>query len=248
MRESVVFEKASILCYRIFDIADEIHLETARKKLAADTRRMRLTRAGSEYLQLRNPPLTIELGKRTLELRNEQLTVDAVARMFEHGAVSIILRVPLPPGSTPESLVPLADELFDSLAVDQLSLELTNVLRRDLANALEREHLWEQSESYTVIFVEKIEGNPTAAQILERVDLARLLLGETGLMQLSSQERADLAAELLASLDGQADEDAGQAWAEEIERRARRALADPDGGLDWDTVREELRAELPRKG
>ncbi len=192
MRHSVVFEKASILCYRIFDVADEIHLEKARKKLAADTRRMRLTRAGSENLQLRNPPLTIELGKRTLELRNEQLTVDAVARMFEHGAVSIILRVPLAFGTTSDSLVPLADELFDSIAVDQLSQELTNVLRRDLADALEREHLWEQSESYTVIFAEKIQGNPSAGQLLEQVDLARLLLGETGQSQLSPQERAEV--------------------------------------------------------
>ncbi len=192
MPDNVVLEKASILCYRIFDVADEIHLEKARKKIAADTRRMRLTRAGSENLQLRNPPLTIDLGKKTLELTNEQLTVDAVARLFEHGAISIILRVPLASGTSLDALVPLADELFDSLAVDQLSVELTNGLRRDLVDALEREHMWEQSETYTIVFVEKIEGSPTAAQILERVDLARLLLGETGPDQLSRQERAEV--------------------------------------------------------
>jgi hypothetical protein len=192
MPDRLILEKASILCYRIFDIADEIHLEAARRLLAADTRRMRLTRAGSEYLQLPNPPLTVDLGTRELQLKHQTETVEAVARMFEHGAASIILRVPVAPGTSPEALIPLADELFDSPAVDALSLELMNGVRKDLDSALERGHLWDQSESYTVVFVESFRGDPTATEVMERVDLARLLLGETGTQTLSQQERAEV--------------------------------------------------------
>lgn len=61
------------------------------------------------------------------------------------------------------------------------------------------------------------------------------------------QDRADIIAELLASLDGEADEDVEAAWAAEIERRARAALADPEGGEAWDAVRDELRADLDGK-
>ena len=61
------------------------------------------------------------------------------------------------------------------------------------------------------------------------------------------QERADIIAELLASLEGEADEDVEAAWAVEIERRARAALADPHGGEPWDAVRDELRADLDDK-
>jgi hypothetical protein len=187
-----ILERGYILCYRIFDIADEIQLEVARGVLAADTRRMRLNRAGSEYLQLPDPPLSIDLGVRTLQLAQGVHEVEVMARMFSHGAASIILKVPIASGTTPIDLVPLADQLFDSPAVDALSLELMNGLRRDLSAALDRQQLWNQTESYTIIFVEKMQGDPTAAQVLAHVDLPRLLLGETEAVNLSAQERAEV--------------------------------------------------------
>jgi len=61
------------------------------------------------------------------------------------------------------------------------------------------------------------------------------------------QDRADIIAELLASLEGEADEDIEAVWAAELERRARAGLADPAGGEPWDAVRDELRADLDRK-
>jgi putative addiction module component (TIGR02574 family) len=66
-------------------------------------------------------------------------------------------------------------------------------------------------------------------------------------LALSLDERADVAAELLASLDDAAAEhpaDVEAAWAAEIERRARRALANESGGLAWADVRRRAEAEL----
>lgn len=67
---------------------------------------------------------------------------------------------------------------------------------------------------------------------------ARNLLIEA--MNLSVRDRADLVAELLASLDGDVDPDVEAAWAEEIERRARDVLAGKGKGVDWDTFRRKL--------
>ncbi len=66
-------------------------------------------------------------------------------------------------------------------------------------------------------------------------------------MALSVKERADLAAELLASLDEAAAEDPAEveaAWAEEIERRARRVVSGESVGLPWDEVRRRAKAAL----
>ena len=52
-----------------------------------------------------------------------------------------------------------------------------------------------------------------------------------------------LAADLLASLDGEPDADADAAWAAEIERRARDAIANPDDDIRWETVHAELHAD-----
>jgi putative addiction module component (TIGR02574 family) len=69
-------------------------------------------------------------------------------------------------------------------------------------------------------------------------------------LALPLDQRADVAAELLASLDDAAAEhpaDVEAAWAAEIERRARRALADESAGVPWDDVRRRAEDELRRQ-
>ncbi|MDA1095296.1 MAG: addiction module protein [Acidobacteria bacterium] len=59
-------------------------------------------------------------------------------------------------------------------------------------------------------------------------------------LDLPVDERADLAAELLASLDGDGPEDQAaveEAWAKEIERRARRVMSGESQGIPWEEVR-----------
>lgn len=63
-------------------------------------------------------------------------------------------------------------------------------------------------------------------------------------LQLSTEDRARIAAELLASVDGPPDPDADAAWATEIERRARRALAGQSTGTDWETVKKRVEDSL----
>lgn len=68
-------------------------------------------------------------------------------------------------------------------------------------------------------------------------------------LTLPIQERADVAAELLASLDDAATDDAAAveaAWALEIERRARRVMAGESSGTAWEEVRRRAEAELRR--
>ena len=188
MPAPLIVERGFVLCYRLFDVADEIALEPASRLLAEDTRRLKFSRVGSQYLRFADPPLSAELGKRALVLRPGTTMVDGVARVFDHGAISVILRVPIPAGTSMHGLVVLADELYDSPAVDSLALELLDGLRHLLTPVLVRPHLWEQSESYTIIFVQEIAGHPSASALLERADLARLLLGETDPEPLSARE------------------------------------------------------------
>lgn len=64
------------------------------------------------------------------------------------------------------------------------------------------------------------------------------------------QERADVAAQLLASLDEAASADPAEveaAWAEEIERRARRVMAGETAGIPWEDVRRRAEAELRQR-
>lgn len=66
---------------------------------------------------------------------------------------------------------------------------------------------------------------------------------------LPSAERAEVAAELLASLDDTGTDvaDIEAAWATEIERRARRVLAGESQGIAWEDVRRRADDELRRR-
>ena len=64
---------------------------------------------------------------------------------------------------------------------------------------------------------------------------ARSLLAQA--MRLSVRDRADLVAELLASLDGDVDPEVETAWAMEIERRARLSLTGKGDAADWTAFR-----------
>ena len=187
-------ESAQFRCFRLYDVADGLDLERARALVKAEgSSRLRLKREGSEYVQLSSPPLTLDLGARTLLVGGAPVEVRVSARLFHHGAVSVCARVPVPAGATLESLVPVADELYDSTLVDALCLDEVGKLRTILTEAFDDPHLWEQHEAYTVLFVTAMEGAPaTGAQLLAEPVLARLVMGESLAPQLSLAETREV--------------------------------------------------------
>jgi hypothetical protein len=69
-------------------------------------------------------------------------------------------------------------------------------------------------------------------------------------LRLPVRDRADVAAELLASLDDAPPDDpeeVAKAWAVEIERRGRRVLAGDSAGLHWEGVKQGLEGRLAKK-
>ncbi len=77
---------------------------------------------------------------------------------------------------------------------------------------------------------------------------AQQLLREA--LTLPVEERADVAAELLASLDEAPPEDAAEveaAWAREIEQRARRVMSGESTGEAWEDVRARVVQRLTER-
>jgi putative addiction module component (TIGR02574 family) len=68
-------------------------------------------------------------------------------------------------------------------------------------------------------------------------------------LTLPVDERADVAAELLASLDDASEDPAAvqSAWAKEIERRGRRVLAGESAGEPWEDVRDRVQRRLRQR-
>jgi len=62
-------------------------------------------------------------------------------------------------------------------------------------------------------------------------------------LQLNVEDRAKMAAQLLASLDDQP-EDVREAWASEIRRRLAEADVEPENDEDWRAALGEIRREV----
>jgi putative addiction module component (TIGR02574 family) len=66
-------------------------------------------------------------------------------------------------------------------------------------------------------------------------------------LKLGVGERAELASELIARLDAEADEGAEAAWVVELEERAARARSGQDPGTPWAEVRDRLERDLKKR-
>lgn len=186
---------AEFVCTRIYDVADGIALEACRAavtKGGTAARRLTLQREGSEYIQLSDPPLGVELGTFPLAVQSATQQVKVAARLFSHGAISITVRVPVAPGAALESLIPLADELYDSKAIDGLASDELEKLRALLKAHFEAPHAWSTNEGYTTLFVRKLEGADTGEQLLAAPCLTRLLLGEVKESVLAPSEEREV--------------------------------------------------------
>lgn len=63
-------------------------------------------------------------------------------------------------------------------------------------------------------------------------------------LRLGAKARAEIASELLASLDGPADPDAEQAWAAEIERRVKALEAGTETLESWKDVKHRIASKV----
>jgi hypothetical protein len=192
MAEPLIVEQGFLHAYRVFDVADEIDLDQAVKLSKTAAVRLKLQREGSQYLEMPNPPVAFLLGNHPLGLKGGPVSAEVVARLFDHGAVSVQVRIPIAAGTSLAALVEVADEVYDSRGVDELSRAQADALCTQIALAMKSAHTWEGSESYHVVFVERFRTRPTSEEVLADASLARLILGETGAKKLSGHEHYDV--------------------------------------------------------
>ncbi len=182
MSEALTVRKASFLSYRLFEVGDEVDLVRAVGLLGGGTGRRRPARERSEALEIPNPPLAVPLGRKTLLVCGAEAEVDLEARIFDFGVVSLLATLSCPTPATLESLVDVADDLYDSPVLLQLARGEADVLMERLAPAVRRAHHWEGHEEYTVLFLEEVcgsEGPATASELLRAEQaVVRVIVGE----------------------------------------------------------------------
>lgn len=177
-----VVASGALVALRLFDIAYAIDLRHAEilwaQNAAGRTARARLSGTPPKAVAFGVPPLGVALDPVRVKLGGDEVELAATARLYDFGAVTLALRLPvnaLPWSDYVRSLNALA------LALDGTDpwQRLLESLRTVLAPALERPTIGSDlTEDYLLGIVQSFDTRPTATELLADLDLVPLLSGE----------------------------------------------------------------------
>jgi|HubBroStandDraft_1064217.scaffolds.fasta_scaffold16196_2 hypothetical protein len=191
----LVVQDGRILAYRLLDVADEIDLVAAQSLAPTPgARRGALSNEGARSLVIASPPLEVALEPSSVSVKLSRGTRTAAvsARVFAYGAISIAFELAIPDGSDLAALAPMCDEIYESPEFDRIARELVEPLLDRLAPAVDGRHHWEGIETYTIVYVQRFRGDPSASQVLASPALASLVIGEPPSRKLSARQRRDV--------------------------------------------------------
>lgn len=168
-------ESGALVVIRQFDVANEIDLERVRALVPAERKGPARPRANAVVLS--NPPVVLRLGVLPVTLGGETFQAETTARVFDFGAVSLRLRVPLAPGTTWSRLGQLSRDAVTDESITATCRTEVKVLCDRIAGAVREPHDAQVFEDYAVVAVERFSPH-VAVDALPPDAVARLILGE----------------------------------------------------------------------
>jgi hypothetical protein len=168
----------SVAAYRLVDVGYVIDLKRAAEVLGPQTRGPALLyHAHSEGIEIRVPPLLVQLDTRGLTVRSRAYPVEVTAHLFDFGVCSLRLTASVSDVSWDE-FVEFATAFDKAESVrDCLATEISGLVAR-LRPAIERPGVADEVEDYTVFRVNRLtreDGTRIDAQSLSPRDLIPLL-------------------------------------------------------------------------
>jgi hypothetical protein len=172
----------SATVYRQYDVGYAIDLERVSEALGTSTRgRARPARLEAQALQIRNPPLVVELGERDVVVADQSYRASLSARVFDFGVCSLQLRVVAPPLLGWTRFAEFGRGVDDAREITQgLDREMGSLLAR-MGTAVVRPAIAPLSEEYVVFRIDRLAADgahASASELLTDQRLAPLLLGE----------------------------------------------------------------------
>jgi hypothetical protein len=182
----MLINRCRILTQRVFDIADEIDLREAERQVQHLSRRPLFVRSAKQ-IRLSNPPLEMSLGTRPSLLAGLPPS-EILVRIYDVGALAVTFATELAEPLEPEALIALASRL---MTPDDPFTPAGRIIADEIAAGIRKAckagKVSDVAEDYTIFRIYATEPTTDADRLTEQLDVARLLLGETG--PISARER-----------------------------------------------------------
>ncbi len=175
-----------VVVLRIYDIADEVDMGRAEALVRNLSRRPRFVRKARQ-ISLPSPPLEMSLGPRPSPFAAIP-SADVLVRIYDVGALAVSFSLPLPAPLDGEALIALAGRIEDAEdAFTAAGRTIADEIVQTIRSACKAGAVSEATEDYTIFRITGTEPRADADTLSDRLDIARLLLGETG--AISKRER-----------------------------------------------------------
>ncbi|MEZ4298712.1 MAG: hypothetical protein R3B70_27425 [Polyangiaceae bacterium] len=223
---SPIVNRGRIICYRIFDVADELVLAEAEELLlrAQVARASMVMRPPPERktgaLAIAAVPLHVDVGTKRVVLAEieRSLLAHVSVNLFDYGKISVVFEIPIRQGTPLSELGVLCQELYESQVLTDIAQEECAIYEERVGAALRRHVIDEPQpampdmpdmplpsmETFTVIFVEELENKHLAKDVLAWPGLPKLIIGEADERNLGEKQVRDT----MQHADGYLDNDA----------------------------------------
>lgn len=180
MNREVKIKKGSVLVYRIFDIAEELNMPVAESKLKdfRGSERFKVPKYIDRGLIMKSRPVAFGRGEVDLQLECGNYKMETLGKVRDYGVLSLIYEIKLAPGTTWTQLVELAADLEEGSEIDEIARKEAMEVADQIKPALKRPITWDTFEDYVIYFLEEFEDDVSARNLVERADVAALMLAE----------------------------------------------------------------------
>ncbi|MFO0617604.1 MAG: hypothetical protein U0414_33730 [Polyangiaceae bacterium] len=184
--------RGALVCYRLFDVGDEIRLDELLKLLSGtEARRMALGSRHERLFEFSAAPVGLDLGERPCAPLSFLGTARARAHFFNFGVVSISFEVALPERSL-AAYIAVAAAVLDEPEITAAARTVVDELSAKLRAAYRGVHHVDDYETFTLSFLQRLAGDAGPRDVLEWHGLGKLLAGETARGKLDARQREEL--------------------------------------------------------
>jgi len=173
--------KGSIFVHNVFDIGWEINLKKAEALFISKQKtsaRFKFSKDPRKAIIIKEAPLEINIGKESIKINNVEYDANFHAKIWDYGAISITTEIVIDKPTEWDEVKEVSFYLEEKSDIENLSKKIKDEIKSIIIDSIKLPEEWEQFEDYITYFFESVEGITNPIEIIEKADIANLILGE----------------------------------------------------------------------
>jgi len=188
---SIKIKKGKIFFTSAFDVGWEINLGKV-EDILLNTKSTRLifSKDPRKAIIIKESPVKVEVPGEEIEILSQKYKTNISARIWDYGAISVNIEIPLIKETSWEEILKIADAIENSQEIEDISIKIKNDIKAKIISCIKNPQEWEYFEDYITYFFNEIDGINKPNEIFDKVNVADLILAESEnkLSQIASKQ------------------------------------------------------------